>query len=51
VDPEAVPRFVFRELSAAESLTRSAPRLAVLGLETVLLAALAWLLFARLEPR
>ena len=51
VDPEAVPRFVFRELSTSERLAGSAPRLAVLALETVLLVLLAWLLFARLEPR
>lgn len=48
---DAVPRFAFREISLAQGLAGSGTRLAVLALETVVLALLAWLRFARLAPR
>ncbi len=50
VPPWEIPRFVFREIPVAEALANAAPTLALLGLETLVLALLAVLLFARQEP-
>ena len=50
VAPREIPRFRLREVPVAEALGAARPALAVLGLETVLLAALALFVFVRHEP-
>jgi ABC-type transport system involved in multi-copper enzyme maturation permease subunit len=50
VPPREIPRFAFREIPVAEGLANAAPALALLGLETLVLALLAVFLFARQEP-
>ncbi|HEY4595165.1 MAG TPA: ABC transporter permease subunit, partial [Thermoanaerobaculia bacterium] len=49
VPPEAVPRFAFQELPVRQGLRAALPLLALLGAETLALAAAAFLFFARYE--
>jgi hypothetical protein len=49
VPPEAVPRFAFHELPVRQGLRAALPLLALLGAETLALAAAAFLFFARYE--
>ena len=49
-EPREIPRFAFREVPVAAGLANAVPIVAVLGLETLVLALLAVLLFARQEP-
>jgi hypothetical protein len=49
IDPATAPRFVFREVPVRSSLAAARPALAFFALETLALAAAAWLSFARYD--
>jgi hypothetical protein len=50
VPPREIPHFVFREIPVTEGLANAVPALALFGLEILVLALLAVLLFSRQEP-